>query len=279
MTASAALAAIAVALLMLGLRARRPRLAVEGPPAVLRVAARLPVPAAVRRLGARPPTSERIAAAGLEGAIGPALIARARAGAAGAGAVTGLVVAPLAPAMVLVGVALAALGFVAPDLWLRRRAARRRRAIEDDLPDLLDLLGVCVGAGMPLDAALATAAGGLRGPLGDEVRRALRELSLGTRRREAYRMMSERTAVPQLTRTLSALIQADELGTPLSAALAAQADELRGALHASARERAARAAPKIQLVIALVMVPAVLLLVMGVLLFELSRQVGTVVGG
>ena len=81
-----------------------------------------------------------------------------------------------------------------------------------------------------------------------------------------------------MTRAVGALLQAEELGAPLSRALQGQADALRASRRQEARERAARAAPKIQLVVAMVMVPAVLMLVLGVLVIELSRQVGAVIG-
>ncbi|MGD9571765.1 MAG: type II secretion system F family protein, partial [Thermoleophilia bacterium] len=77
---------------------------------------------------------------------------------------------------------------------------------------------------------------------------------------------------------VGALLQAEELGAPLSRALEGQAEALRASRRQDARERAARAAPKIQLVVAMVMVPAVLLLVIGVLLMEMARQVSGVVG-
>ena len=106
----------------------------------------------------------------------------------------------------------------------------------------------------------------------------LRDLSLGTPRAAAYRALVERAGLPELARTVGALLQAEELGAPLSRALHGQAESLRAARRQAARDRAARAAPKIQLVVAMVMVPAILLLVIGVLAIEMARQVGTVIG-
>jgi tight adherence protein C len=131
---------------------------------------------------------------------------------------------------------------------------------------------------MALDPALHLAAERLGGTLGGEMAVVLRDLSLGAPRREAYRALVERVASPEVTRTVAALLQAEELGAPLSRALQGQAEALRAGRRQDARERAARAAPKIQLVVAMVMVPAVLLLVLGVLVIELTRQVGAVVG-
>ncbi|HSI29873.1 MAG TPA: type II secretion system F family protein, partial [Miltoncostaeaceae bacterium] len=175
--------------------------------------------------------------------------------------------------------ALGLAGAMAPSRWLAARQSARRRALVRELPDLLDLLGICVESGMALDPALELAAARLGGTLGAEIDRVLHDLSLGTHRAEAYRDLVRRTGAPELAQTVAALLQAEELGAPLSRALEGQAEALRVARRQAARERAARAAPKIQLVVALLMVPAVLLLVLGVLLIELSRQVGGVIGG
>ncbi len=79
-------------------------------------------------------------------------------------------------------------------------------------------------------------------------------------------------------RLVGALVQAEELGTPLATALAGQAEALRAVRRQLARDRAARAAPRIQLVVALVMVPGALLLVLGMMVVELASQIGAVTG-
>jgi tight adherence protein C len=217
--------------------------------------------------------------AGLSGRLDAGAVARARAGGLMIGVALAAALVVPAPPAALLGLVVGVAGHLAPDRWLARRVARRRAEIERELPDLLDLIGVCVSAGMPLDAALRTAAGRTSGPLADEVRFMLRSLDLGTPRRRAYRELADATGSEALARTVAALRQADELGSPIAGAVAAQAGEMRAARDASARESAARAAPKIQLVVALMMVPAVMIVVMAVLVTELARQVGVVVGG
>ena len=169
-------------------------------------------------------------------------------------------------------------GVWAPGRWLAGRVRARGRALLRELPDLLDLLAICVESGMALDPALAVTGRRLGGALGEEVGLVLRDLSLGTPRAAAYRALVERAGLPELARTVGALLQAEELGAPLSRALHGQAESLRAARRQAARDRAARAAPKIQLVVAMVMVPAILLLVIGVLAIEMARQVGAVIG-
>jgi tight adherence protein C len=277
----------AVACAAMALRVRRPAVAGEGAaepaagpiPAPLRLAARLPCPAALVRVAAREGDEARIARAGLTASLTPETLARAR---AGAGVAAAAAVLPLALVAPLAGVLAPAIGLaaaIAPSRWLAARQAARRRALVRELPDLLDLLGICVESGMALDPALELAAGRLGGTLGAEIDHVLHDLAMGTHRAEAYRSLVRRTGAPELAQTVAALLQAEELGAPLSRALEGQAEALRVTRRQAARERAARAAPKIQLVVAMLMVPAVLILVLGVLLIELSRQVGAVVGG
>jgi tight adherence protein C len=277
----------ALACAAMALRVRRPAVATPGTsspappslPAPLRLAARLPCPAALVRLALRDGDEARIARAGLGGTLTPETLARARAGAGLVAVAAALPLAVVAPMAAVLAPALGLGAALAPSRWLAARQSARRRALVRELPDLLDLLGICVESGMALDPALELAAGRLGGALGAEIEHVLHDLSLGTHRAEAYRALVRRTGAPELAQTVAALLQAEELGAPLSRALEGQAEALRVARRQAARERAARAAPKIQLVVALLMVPAVLILVLGVLLIELSRQVGAVVGG
>jgi tight adherence protein C len=279
-----ALWAAALGCAAMALRARRTPSTAAGEagaaiPPPIRLAARVPCPEGLARLLGREDDARQLGRAGLEGRLTPEGLRRARAGGALAGALLALALAVVSPLGAVVAPALAAARALWPSRWLAKRQAARRRALVRELPDLLDLLGICVEAGMALDPALELSARRLGGVLGGEVERVLRDLSLGTPRAAAYRDLVRRAGAPELAQTVGALLQAEELGAPLSRALEGQAEALRAARRQAARERAAKAAPKIQLVVALVMVPGVLILVLGVLLIELSRQVGGVVGG
>ena len=285
MVSPAALWIAGVACAAIGLRGRRAvtpaamTVAVApAVPAVVRIAARVPCPPALAARLRAEGDAAQIARAGLAGQMAPEAIGRMRGGLALMGMVGGCCLALLVPIAALTAPILTGLGGAAPGRWIARRQRARQRALVRELPDLLDLLGICVESGMALDPALHLAADRLGGALGEEVAAVLRDLSLGSPRRVAYRALVDRVAAPELARTVGALLQAEELGAPLSRALQGQAESLRAGRRQAARERAARAAPKIQLVVAMVMVPAVLLLVLGVLLIELSRQVGAVVG-
>ncbi|HJZ60727.1 MAG TPA: type II secretion system F family protein [Miltoncostaeaceae bacterium] len=275
--------AAAVAALLLGMRARVASAAgpaaAARPPAPLRVLARLPSPRALRaRLtGGHGDRLARLA--GLDPDAQDA-VSRASAGggvvAVAAAAPAGVVLGPLAALAVAAG--LGALGIAGPALWLRSRARERRSAIVRQLPDLLDLLVICAEAGMALEPALRLAVARLPGALTAEIAALVRELDLGTPRRAAYRALAERVGSPELTQAVATLIQAEELGAPIAGVLARQAELLRAARRQLARDRAAQATPRVQLVVALVMVPGAMLLVLGVLVIELAGQVGAVVG-
>jgi tight adherence protein C len=264
------------ALLVAGLRRRRTASSEDGALAILRALAAVPLPSSIARFGARSGTTGRIREAGLVGVLAESEVARARVAAAALGVMVAAALATLTRAGVVAVPLLLAAGFAAPGRWLAARARARRGAVVRELPDLLDLLAISVEAGMALDPALDLAAARLTGVMAGEVRATRRELSLGTPRREAYAALAERTGVAEVRQVVSALLQAEELGAPLSETLAGQAAGLRAVRRQNARDRAARAAPRIQLVVALVMVPAALLLVMGVLVIELAREVGAV---
>lgn len=275
------LACAAIACVVLGVVGARRAGGSPGPPPLplaVRVPARVPLPATWRAaLGGRPP-ADTIAAAGLPVGATAAALARARAGGTVAGLLAGGAMGLLAPAMLVLAPVGAVAGRMAPDRAIRARARRRRQAVVVALPDLLDLMVICVEAGMALDPALSLAAARLGGPLGDEVRATLDDQALGTPRRRAYEALATRTGSDDLARLVASLLQAEELGTPLSRALAGQADALRASRRQRARDRAARAAPRIQLVVALVMVPGAMLLILGIMLMELAAQVGAVMG-
>lgn len=273
-------ALLSMAIGWIGARGMRANRAGDGLPRIVALLARVPLPASVRLvIGGRVDT-ERLVTAGLPvDATAPVLV-RARAGGVVAGVAFGVVLAVLAAPLLLVLTPVwVVIGRLGPDRAVARRAGARRAAIVEALPDLLDLMVICVEAGMALDPALSLAADRLGGALGEEVRATLSDQALGTPRRQAYRDLARRTASEDVGRLVASLLQAEELGTPLATALAGQAEALRAARRQRARDRAARAAPRIQLVVALVMVPGAMLLVLGVMVVEMAAQVGIAIGG
>jgi tight adherence protein C len=165
-------------------------------------------------------------------------------------------------------------GFLGPDLWLARRARERARHVRRELPALLDLLRVTVDAGLALPDAFVAVGRRSSGPLGREWRLVGRQVRLGLPLEAALEELAGRVPLPELAALVGALQRAIRHGAPLGAALAAQAREARHARRRRIQEEAARAGPKIQLVVALLLVPAVLLLVAAALAASLLGEGG-----
>jgi tight adherence protein C len=218
----------------------------------------------------------RIAAAGRPAGLGTRELMAAKLAASGAGALSALALASATPARLALTLLLAGpvAGFLAPDLWLARRAAGRARRIRHELPALLDLLRVMVESGSPLGEALRAVGARTQGPLAAEWRATAREVALGVPLGRALAGMAERAPLPEVQALKAALDRARRHGVPLAETLSAQARDARFALARHAREEAARAGPKIQLVVALLLVPSVLLLVAAALLAAMLRPGG-----
>jgi tight adherence protein C len=159
----------------------------------------------------------------------------------------------------------AAAGFLAPDAWLRRRAGARRRALEAELADVLDLLRVAVAAGLSASRALAEVGRRHPGTLAAELHRAAHAAALGVPTADALATLERRCPAAGIVPLVGALRRAARHGAPLAPALEAQAAEARSRSARAHAERAARAAPQVQLVVALLLVPSVLLLVAAAL--------------
>jgi tight adherence protein C len=188
----------------------------------------------------------------------------------GTGAVAGgiafLVVAPVAPGKLLppLAVGLIAAGALTPAA-LRERSLRARRArIVDALPDALDLLAVGSAAGRSPVALFGELADG-GGPLATELAIVVAEIDTGSPFGSALERLRVRTACPELGSLVAALDRSRRFGSPLADQLHAQAGALRRDERRRIDERAARAAPKIQLVVALVLVPSALLAIAAAL--------------
>ncbi len=223
-----------------------------------------------RRLGGPAPPvdlARRLDAAGVRAGIRPGDVMALKCGAALAGLVAAMPVASLLPGR-LGPVALAgapAAAFLGPDAWLIRRARRRGRVMEEELADVTDLLRVAIAAGLPATRALAEVGRRHRGLLAGELRATSRRVALGVPSADALAVLVRRCPAEGVAPLVAALRRAERHGSPLGPALEAIAADARARRAQAIRERAARAAPKIQLVVALLLVPAVMLLVAAAL--------------
>jgi tight adherence protein C len=206
---------------------------------------------------------ERLRRSGLEARLPlPAVLAGKLAGTA-CGGLAALAAAPAAPGRtsILVAIAMPAAGFVVPDALLERRARRRHRRLLGVLPDALDLLAVSAGSGRGPAAGLEQLAHAGQGPLAEELRLTVAELSCGTSLGTALQSLRARVPGSELATLVASIERSRRFGSPLAEQLRRQAGALRRDSRRAVEERAARAAPKIQLVVALVLVPSVLLMI------------------
>jgi tight adherence protein C len=159
------------------------------------------------------------------------------------------------PNLLPVSIILAGLGFFVPDLWLRMRTRTRQREITNALPDVLDMLMVCVEAGMGFDAAIARVAEQeTKGsPLHGEMMRMHLEVRAGRPREEALRAFADRIGTEEIRSIVGSFIQTDRLGTSLGKTLRVQAE-------ASRVQRRHRAETKAQLAPAMMLLPTIIFL-------------------
>jgi tight adherence protein C len=185
----------------------------------------------------------------------------------------GVVVALRHPALlVLTGGAGAAAGFFLPDVLLYNSGLKRQHRLAVSLPEALDLLTICVEAGLGFDAALAQVARNLKGPLAAEFARVLQEMQIGKSRAEAMRAVAERSTVPELRAFVSALTQSAELGIPVGSVLREQAKEMRVRRRQRAEAQAQRIPVKITFPLIGCLIPALLIIALGAGVIQLTHS-------
>lgn len=197
---------------------------------------------------------------------------------AGSLAAAGLVLAGLVGArsqqVILWLLCSAILGWIGPSFYVGRRRRRRIKELQQALADTLDLLVVCVEAGLGLNQALLRVAGEIRHvsrTMSDEFNLVNLEIRAGVERAEALRNLSERTAVDDLRSLTSVLIQTDRFGTSVATALRTQSDTLRVKRRQRAEESAAKTTIKIVLPLAFCIFPAIFAVILGPAMIQLLR--------
>jgi tight adherence protein C len=179
----------------------------------------------------------------------------------------------LNPLFILVAAAL--VGFILPELWLTSRVRRRQHRIVIALPDGLDLLVVCVEAGLGLDQAISRVAEELRLPhpeLSDELQLVNLEVRVGKSRLEALRELGVRTGVEDLKSLTAMLIQTDRFGTDLARSLRVHSENLRTKRRQRAEEMAAKTTVKMIPPLVFFIFPALFAVLLGPAVISLVRQ-------
>ena len=221
---------------------------------------------------------DRLQRAGLARRWTPAGVLAAKLAGTVVGVATALVAVPALPGRLAVIAAplLAVAGFLAPDALLERAARLRHERVVAALPDALDLLAVGAASGRGIGAVLAEIARTGTGPLASELAITVADTEAGRSVRGAIEGMRERIPGSQLGALAAALERSRRYGSPLADQLHEQATALRRDARRRLEEQTSRAAPKIQLVVALVLVPSVLLMILAAILAHSDALFGAV---
>jgi tight adherence protein C len=175
---------------------------------------------------------------------------------------------------ILVAPVMGGVGFFMPEFWLSRRIKKRQKAVLMAVPDTLDLLTISVRAGLSFDGALAKVVEKTSGPLADEFRRVLAEVRVGRVRRDAMRDVVGRTDVQALTNFIGAIIQAEQLGVPISKVLQIQSEQLRIERRQRAEEMAAKAPIKMLFPLVGCIFPSMFIVILGPAIILIMTQLG-----
>jgi len=179
-------------------------------------------------------------------------------------------------------VILAAVGFLLPDLWLLRAVAKRRECVRLSLPDALDLLVICLEAGLGLDQALVRVGQELRishPELSDEFLLINLEQRAGKPRIDAWRNMADRTGVDTVRQFVQMLVQTERFGTPISRSLGTFADALRIRRRQQAEEMAAKTTIKLIPPLVLFIFPSLFIVLLGPAAITIARNLGRTLAG
>ncbi len=153
-------------------------------------------------------------------------------------------------------------GFYLPHLMLTSRITRRQTEIRKAMPDALDLLTICVEAGLGFDAALSKVSEKWENELSLAFSRVIREVQLGKVRREALKNMSDRLGIPEMTSFVAAIIQSEQLGVSMAKVLRIQADQMRLKRRQYAEEQAHKAPVKMLIPMALLIFPSIMIIIL-----------------
>jgi tight adherence protein C len=179
----------------------------------------------------------------------------------------------------LIGIPAAAMGFFLPELWLGGRISKRQNDVRKAMPDALDLLTICVEAGLGFDAAMAKVYEKWDNVVALAFGRVIREIQLGKLRRDSLKDMADRLGVPEMTSFIAAVIQSEQLGVSLARVLRIQADQMRIKRRQRAEEAAHKAPIKMLIPLAILIFPSICLVLMTpAVLMLMQSALGGILG-
>ncbi len=155
------------------------------------------------------------------------------------------------------------IGLYLPEYWLNRKIKKRQHDLRKALPDALDMLTICVDAGLGLDSALTKVTEKWDNPLTDEFKIVLGEIRMGVRRSDALRHLVSRTSVEELSSFVAILVQAEKLGVSITQVLHTQSQHLRERRRQWAEEQARKAPIKMMIPLVIFIFPATFAVILG----------------
>lgn len=214
-------------------------------------------------LAENPVLKARLAAAGIKGTAASDIFFASQFLVPAAGAVIGSVIGTNTLSYVL---GLGAIGYIAPNMWLNWKTSRRRKRIRRSIPDSLDLMVICVDAGLGLDQALLRVGSelGVSYPdIQEEFLQVNREQRAGRPRLEAWQNLADRTQIEEFTAFVSMLAQTDRFGTPIIRALTRLSEDIRMKRRQHAEEAAAKTKIKIIFPLVLCIFPCIFIVLLA----------------
>ncbi|NTV37438.1 MAG: type II secretion system F family protein [Anaerolineaceae bacterium] len=173
---------------------------------------------------------------------------------------------------VILGLGMTVLGFYFPMLYLTSKINKRQKEIRQAMPDALDLLTICVEAGLGFDAAMNKVSEKWQTNLSLAFARVIKEVQLGKLRREALRDMADRMGIPEMTSFVAAIIQSELLGVSMSKVLRIQSDQMRIKRRQHAEEEAHKAPIKMLIPMGLLIFPALMVTLLSPAVLRIMRS-------
>ncbi len=164
------------------------------------------------------------------------------------------------------------IGFFLPNMLLNRSVRRRQVEVTKAMPDAMDLLTICVEAGLGFDAAMRKVVEKWDNDLARAFARVLQEIQLGKLRREALRDMSARLGVDEINTFVAAVIQSEQLGVSMARVLRVQSDAMRIKRRQRAEENAQKAPVKMLLPMAFLIFPTIMIILLGPAVLQIMRS-------
>jgi len=159
--------------------------------------------------------------------------------------------------------ALGLAGMMLPDVWVKNMGQHRQEELTRGLPDAIDMMTVCVEAGLGFDSALARVARNLEGPFPEECARVLQEMQIGSSRAQALRALLDRSDVPELRSFVTAIVQSGELGISIADVLREQSHQMRLRRRQRAEEKAQKLQVKLLFPLISCLLPSMFIVILG----------------